>query len=195
MRNKLEDLPFAPGKLFIVDNYLKAAGVISAMRAGVDIRSVRRPLLATPVRGSLSPRSGKPRPPARITAARGPCLRPEKAATTKYGSTHPPQPALPLATRGRAYYHWGSAPPPAASAAWSLPARRGASLALLLPRSALAPAVIGFNTTSRQPFPPGAGVALMSYRATCRKSSRSFLRRPGGTCPGMFQSGSQGPGR
>ncbi len=50
MRNKLEDLPFAPGKLFIVDNYLEAAGVISAMRAGVDIRSVRRPLLATPVR-------------------------------------------------------------------------------------------------------------------------------------------------
>jgi hypothetical protein len=44
MENKLENLPFLPGKLFMVDNYLEAIGVISAMKAGVDVSSVRRPL-------------------------------------------------------------------------------------------------------------------------------------------------------
>lgn len=50
MRNNLEDLPFQPGKLFIVENYLEAVGVISALRAGVSVAAVRRPLAFTNVR-------------------------------------------------------------------------------------------------------------------------------------------------
>ena len=49
MRNDLTELPFAPGKLFIVDNYLEAAGVMTALRAGVTLESVRRPLKHTTV--------------------------------------------------------------------------------------------------------------------------------------------------
>ena len=49
MRNDLRSLPFAPGKLFIVDNYLEAAGVMTALRAGVSLESVRRPLADTEV--------------------------------------------------------------------------------------------------------------------------------------------------
>ena len=51
MANRIEDLPFTPGKLFVVENYLEAAGVMSALKAGVTIESVRRPLGHTPVYG------------------------------------------------------------------------------------------------------------------------------------------------
>ncbi len=47
MKNKLEELPFASGKLFIVDNYLEAVGVMNAIKAGVTPESVRRPLRYT----------------------------------------------------------------------------------------------------------------------------------------------------
>lgn len=47
MQNKLEELPFAAGKLFIVDNYLEAVGVMNAIRAGVSTESVRRPFKNT----------------------------------------------------------------------------------------------------------------------------------------------------
>ncbi len=49
MRSDLTALPFAPGKLFIVDNYLEAAGVMMALKAGVAVSSVRRPLADTVV--------------------------------------------------------------------------------------------------------------------------------------------------
>ena len=49
MRNNLEDLGFADGKLFIVDNYLEAAGVMAALQTGVAVSSVRRPLAETKV--------------------------------------------------------------------------------------------------------------------------------------------------
>lgn len=49
MQNKLEELPFESGKLFIVDNYLEAAGVMQALKAGVAPASVRRPLEHTRV--------------------------------------------------------------------------------------------------------------------------------------------------
>ncbi|HWR54989.1 MAG: DUF3326 domain-containing protein [Bacillota bacterium] len=49
MQNKLEDLPFAPGKLFIVENYLEAVGVMHALKAGVQPAAVRRPLAYTKV--------------------------------------------------------------------------------------------------------------------------------------------------
>ncbi|MEO2159232.1 MAG: DUF3326 domain-containing protein [bacterium] len=47
MQNCLEDYPFQPGKLFIVDNYLEAVGVMNALKAGVSVESVRRPLADT----------------------------------------------------------------------------------------------------------------------------------------------------
>lgn len=50
MKNDLEKFPFAPGKLFIVENYLEAVGIMTALRAGVAPASVRRPLEATKVK-------------------------------------------------------------------------------------------------------------------------------------------------
>lgn len=49
MRNNLEELPFAPGKFFMVENYWEAAGVMNALKAGVAPESVRRPLAHTTV--------------------------------------------------------------------------------------------------------------------------------------------------
>lgn len=49
MKNELEKFPFAPSKLFIVDNYLEAAGMMTALRMGVAPSSVRRPLEKTRV--------------------------------------------------------------------------------------------------------------------------------------------------
>jgi hypothetical protein len=40
---------FGDGKLFVVDNYLEAVGVMSALRAGVAVSAVRRPLAGTRV--------------------------------------------------------------------------------------------------------------------------------------------------
>jgi len=39
----------AAGKLFIVENYLEAVGVMTALKAGVAVSSVRRPLEKTKV--------------------------------------------------------------------------------------------------------------------------------------------------
>jgi hypothetical protein len=47
MQNDLSSYPFRSDKLFIVDNYLEAAGVMAALRAGVSPQSVRRPLAYT----------------------------------------------------------------------------------------------------------------------------------------------------
>ena len=49
MRNDLAALPFARGKLFIVDNYLEAVGVMAALAGGVSVDAVRRPLSDTAV--------------------------------------------------------------------------------------------------------------------------------------------------
>jgi hypothetical protein len=49
MKNELKNLPFAPGKLFIVDNYLEAVGVMTALKSGISVSSVRRPLAETRV--------------------------------------------------------------------------------------------------------------------------------------------------
>ncbi len=49
MKNDLTQLPFAPGKLFIVENYLEAVGIMTALKAGVTPSSVRRPLEETKV--------------------------------------------------------------------------------------------------------------------------------------------------
>ncbi len=60
MQNKLEELPFARGKLFMVDNYLEAVGVMNAIKAGVAPESVRRPLAHTTVLEENEPQESKP---------------------------------------------------------------------------------------------------------------------------------------
>jgi hypothetical protein len=47
--NGLAELRFAPGQLLVVDNYLEAAGMVTALKAGIHPMSVRRPLAGTPV--------------------------------------------------------------------------------------------------------------------------------------------------
>jgi hypothetical protein len=49
MRNDLAALPWSPGQFHAVENYWEAAGVMSALRAGIDPRAVRRPLSPTKV--------------------------------------------------------------------------------------------------------------------------------------------------
>ncbi len=49
MKNDLEKLPFKPGKLFIVENYLEAVGIMTSLKAGVNPSAVRRPLAYTKV--------------------------------------------------------------------------------------------------------------------------------------------------
>lgn len=49
MKNNLEKLPFLPGKLFIAENYPEAVGIMTALKAGVALSSVRRPLADTRV--------------------------------------------------------------------------------------------------------------------------------------------------
>lgn len=44
LRNDLAQLPWQPGQLQMVENYWEAAGVIAALRAGVEPGVVRRPL-------------------------------------------------------------------------------------------------------------------------------------------------------
>ncbi len=44
MRNDLSALPWAPGQFHIVENYWEAVGVMTALKAGVSPRSVRRPI-------------------------------------------------------------------------------------------------------------------------------------------------------
>ena len=44
MKNDLSQLPWKPGQFHQVNNYWEAAGVIAAIRTGVDPMSVRRPL-------------------------------------------------------------------------------------------------------------------------------------------------------
>jgi hypothetical protein len=49
MKNDLTKLPFRRDKLFIVENYLEAAGVTAAIKAGIALSSVRRPLPDTQI--------------------------------------------------------------------------------------------------------------------------------------------------
>ena len=49
MRNELGKLPFGPGKLFIAENYPEAVGIMTALKAGVALSSVRRPLAETKI--------------------------------------------------------------------------------------------------------------------------------------------------
>ena len=51
MSNDLTELPWAAGQLHIVENYWEAAGVMAALRTGVDPAAVRRPLAGAEVTG------------------------------------------------------------------------------------------------------------------------------------------------
>jgi hypothetical protein len=48
LRNDLSALPWAPGQLHFAENYFEAAGMISAMRSGIAMNSLRRPLPRLP---------------------------------------------------------------------------------------------------------------------------------------------------
>ena len=49
MKNDLTSLPWKQGQLHIVDNYWEAAGVMAALKAGIDPKVVRRPISPTTV--------------------------------------------------------------------------------------------------------------------------------------------------
>ena len=49
MQNDLSRLPWAENQFYIAENYLEAAGIMNAMRCGVSVESVRRPILRTKV--------------------------------------------------------------------------------------------------------------------------------------------------
>jgi len=55
MKNDLSCLPWSPGQFHLVENYWEAAGVMSALKAGIDPRAVRRPLTRIEVRTSSTP--------------------------------------------------------------------------------------------------------------------------------------------
>ena len=50
LRNDLTLLPWLPHQLFAVENYWEAAGVLSALRAGITPNSVRRPFGIMPAK-------------------------------------------------------------------------------------------------------------------------------------------------
>lgn len=49
MKNDLTKLPFRKGKLFFAENYLEAAGIMTAIKAGVSLDSIERPIRLTNV--------------------------------------------------------------------------------------------------------------------------------------------------
>ena len=49
MENKLEEYPFKHNKLFIVENYLEAVGVLNAIKSGIKLDTIRRPIEYTNV--------------------------------------------------------------------------------------------------------------------------------------------------
>jgi hypothetical protein len=62
MANDLTELPWAPGGLIQVANYWEAAGVVAALRAGIDPAAARRPLADTLVDAPASEASAVGRP-------------------------------------------------------------------------------------------------------------------------------------
>jgi len=49
MKNDISKLSFANDKFFIVDNYVEAAGVISVLKSGIALSSIRRPFEYTKI--------------------------------------------------------------------------------------------------------------------------------------------------
>jgi len=59
VRNDLAALPWAPGQFCVVDNYLEATGVLCALKAGLSLDSVRRPILPAAVTKAGRPASAR----------------------------------------------------------------------------------------------------------------------------------------
>ena len=58
MKNDLTLLPWRNGQLIQVENYLEAVGVMNALKSGVSLESVRRPISATKIDGDMSSSMG-----------------------------------------------------------------------------------------------------------------------------------------
>jgi len=52
MRNDLEKLPFKRGQLIYADSYIEAAGIMTALKAGLALDTLKRPINPTTVLGS-----------------------------------------------------------------------------------------------------------------------------------------------
>ena len=50
MDNNLRELPWRDGQFFLVENYWEAAGVLAAVKAGIEPASVRRPIFPAPIK-------------------------------------------------------------------------------------------------------------------------------------------------
>ena len=75
LNNDLAALPWAPGQFTRVDNYLEAAGLLCAMRSGLSLDSLRRPILGVPVT-NLSTKSRERRGRARSNGRAEPAKTP-----------------------------------------------------------------------------------------------------------------------
>ena len=53
MQNNLRALPWEEGQFYPVENYWEAAGVMAALKAGIEPHSVRRPIRPAPVQRSM----------------------------------------------------------------------------------------------------------------------------------------------
>ena len=72
MKNDLKRLPFAPGKLFMAENYLEAVGIMTSLKAGVAVSSVRRPFADTKViTETLSHKEREEKAPSRVPRIAG----------------------------------------------------------------------------------------------------------------------------
>ena len=60
MKNDLSVLPWNTGQLITVENYWEAAGVMNALKAGVEPKSVRRPMTKAPVTRNPEKEKAKP---------------------------------------------------------------------------------------------------------------------------------------
>ncbi len=69
MCNDLAALPWAAGQFCSVENYLEAVGVLCAMKSGLALDSVRRPILPTPVSEVVRRRRGLARSGQRAARA------------------------------------------------------------------------------------------------------------------------------
>ena len=49
MENDLHQYPFVKNKLFIVNNYLEAVGTMHAIKSGISIDTIKRPISYTTV--------------------------------------------------------------------------------------------------------------------------------------------------
>jgi hypothetical protein len=55
MRNDLTTLPWAPNQLYVVETYLEAVGIMSALKNGIAVDTLRRPIANALLNGEISP--------------------------------------------------------------------------------------------------------------------------------------------